>query len=308
MTAAYPPGPPPYAGGLPAAEPTCYRHPNRPTLVRCVRCNRPICPECMRPASVGFQCPDDAREGRASQRAPRTSVGAKIASTWSSPYATYTLVALNLLVYFVTGAQAKSLTNPGGTTFSGFASGLFGDWVLWPYAVAHDHAYYRLLTSAFLHLSPVHIVANMFTLVIIGPPLERMLGRWRFGAVYLLAALGGGVAVYLFDTNITAGASGAIYGLFGAALVLSRKLGLDLNWLVGTIVLNFVFTFSVSGISKLGHIGGFIVGVLATLAIAGWPSHPHRLPAKAQVSGLVVLFVALAVATVVRTNTFPSIY
>jgi len=263
----------------------------------------------MRPASVGFQCPDDAREGRASVRAPRTSVGAKIASTWTSPYATYTLVALNLLVYFITGAQAKSLTDPGRIDFNGFSSRLFGDWVLWPAAVAHNHEYARLITSAFLHLSPVHIVANMITLVIIGPPLERMLGRWRFGAVYLLAAVGGGVSVYLFGaTNgLVAGASGAIYGLFGVALVLFRRLGLDLSWLVGTIVLNFVFTFSVSGISKLGHIGGFVVGALAALAIAGWPTHSRRLPARIQPGGLVVLLAALVVAAIIRTNTFPAI-
>lgn len=298
MTAAYPPGPPPYAGGPPEAEPTCYQHPNRPTLVRCVRCNRPICTECMRPASVGFQCPDDAREGRASVRAPRTSVGAKIANTWSSPYATYTLVALNLAVYFITGAQAKSLTDPT-------RSKLFQQWALAPYYVKQDHDYFRLITSAFLHLNPVHIVANMFTLVIIGPPLERILGRWRFGAVYLLAAVGGAVAVYLFGdiTGLVAGASGAIYGLFGAALVLFRKMGLDLSWLLGTIVINFVFTFSVSGISKLGHIGGFVVGALAALAIAGWPNHPRRLSGRVQAAGLVVLLLALIVTVVVRTNT-----
>src|SRR5581483_12302848 len=114
----------------------------------------------------------------------------------------------------------------------------------------------------------------MITLLFVGPALERLLGWWRFLAVYLLSALGGSAAIYAFGSALgtTVGASGAIFGLFGACLVLVRRLGLDAQWLIGLIVLNFVLTFSIQNISRLGHIGGFVTGVLAGLAIGGLPS------------------------------------
>ena len=113
----------------------------------------------------------------------------------------------------------------------------------------------------------------MLALFFVGPPLERLLGRWRFLAVYLISALGGSAAIYAFGAVRlpVVGASGAIFGLFAACLVLVRRLGLDLQWLVGIIVLNFVFTFSIPGITKLGHIGGFVAACLAALAIGGLP-------------------------------------
>ncbi len=187
----------------------------------------------MRPASVGFQCPDDATSGTRESCSPVTSVGAAL--TDGKPVVTYVLIAVNLLVYLVCGARANSLTSPT-------SSKLFQDWVMVP-AFVRNHEYYRLDTSAFLHLGPVHIFANMLSLFIIGPHLERLLGRWRFGVVYLLCGLGGGVAIYLFGDVLgpVGGASGAIFGLFGACLILVRKLGLDLMWLASTVVLNFVF-------------------------------------------------------------------
>lgn len=215
------------------------------------------------------------------------------------PVITYGLIAINLVVYFVCGTQAHSLNNPTN------GSALFDAWKMVPACAYANHEYYRLITSAFLHLSPVHIFANMLSLVIIGPPLERLLGRWRFTALYLLAGFGGGVAIYLFGDVLSpvGGASGAIFGLFGACLILVRRLGLDLTWLAGTIVINFVFTFSVSGISKLAHVGGFAVGVLAALAIGGWPTVPRRISPTYQAAGLVVLFVVLCIAVGIRTGT-----
>ncbi|HEY3737326.1 MAG TPA: rhomboid family intramembrane serine protease [Jatrophihabitans sp.] len=249
----------------------------------------------MRPASVGFQCPEDAAEARRTTRQPRTSVGATIGS--NTPVVTYGLIALNLIVYFVCGAQAHSLTDPT-------RSNLFYDWVMQPATVYVNDEYYRMITSAFLHLSPVHIVANMLSLVIIGPPLERLLGRWRFASIYLLAGLGGSVAIYLFGDVLApvGGASGAIFGLFGACLVMVRRLGLNFSWLAGTIVINFIFTFSVAGISKLAHIGGFIIGVLAALVIGGWPTAPRRINTNYQALGLVALLALMCVATGLRTG------
>jgi membrane associated rhomboid family serine protease len=275
----------------------CYRHPNREALIRCTRCDRPICPDCMRPASVGFHCPDDVDRAARTVRAPRTSVGARLLD--SPPYVTITLVALNVAVYLRTGLTAGgTLRNPSG-------SRLFIDWQLFPPRI-HDGQYYRLLTSAFLHLSLLHIGANMLALVFVGPAVERLLGWWRFLGLYLLGALGGGAAVYAFGFALTptAGASGAIFALFGACLVLVRKLGLDPQWLIGTIVINFVLTFSVANISKFGHIGGFAVGLLVGMAIGGLPARRERVRSAVQAAGLGAVLALLLVIVAVRSATW----
>lgn len=286
------------AGGADPATPRCYRHPNREALIRCTRCDRPICPDCMRPAAVGFHCPDDVAIAARALPAPRTSVGA----VWrqSPPYVTGVLIAANVVVYLITGAQSVGgLAHPA-------ASRLFIEWQLFPFSVHAKDEYYRLITSAFLHLSLLHIASNMLALGIIGPPLERLLGRWRFLAVYVLGALGGSTAVYLFGNEFTpvAGASGAIFGLFGASLVLVRRLGLDLQWLLGIVVLNFVLTFSIANISKLGHVGGFLAGGLAALAIAGLPRRRDRVAQGVQVAGLAGIAAVVVVLVALRSATF----
>jgi membrane associated rhomboid family serine protease len=256
----------------------------------------------MRPASVGFHCPDDvAREAR-TVRAPRTAVGARILK--SPPYVTTTLIALNVLAYIWTGTRAgASLRDP---TTPRSPNALFYKWQLFPPAIHDDHRYYELITSAFLHLSLLHIASNMLALVFLGPALEELLGRWRFATAYLVSALGGSAAIYAFGPKleVTAGASGAIFGLFGACLVLYRRLGLDLQWLIGIVALNFVFTFSVHGISKLGHIGGFVTGLLVGLAIGGPPQVRLRVATRVQLAGVggVLLLGFLVVG--VRTATW----
>jgi membrane associated rhomboid family serine protease len=292
-------------GSPPPGELTqrCYRHPNREALIRCTRCDRPICPDCMRPASVGFHCPDDVAEGTRTQRPARTSVGARILD--SRPYVSSTLIGLNVVVYLLTAtAPHASFNDPAAATRSG--KGLFYDWQLLPAAVRFDHRYYELITSAFLHASVLHIASNMIALVFVGPPLERLLGWWRFLALYLLSARGGSAAIYAFGNEIgtTVGASGAIFGLFGACLVLVRRLGLDLQWLAGIVALNFVLTFSISNISKLGHIGGFVAGSLAALAIGGLPSVRSRIPVRMQVAGLGGLSVLIVLVILLRTATW----
>ncbi len=273
----------------------CYRHPNRLTGVRCVRCNRPICPECQRPASVGFQCPDDVRAGAATVRRGRTVMGAVVGT--GKPYVTWTLIALNAILYLATAL------GQGGSLVDNTNTQLFRDWELVPNIVGYQHDYLRLVTAAFLHLGPLHIFLNMFALYMIGPALERVMGWWRYLAVYLLAALGGSVAILLLGDvrQPVVGASGAIFGLFAAALVLSRTVGFNTRALVITIGINFVFTFSVPGISKLGHVGGFVLGGLATLALLGWSLQRRPLTDRlrtvqlASLAGLLVVLVALAV-------------
>jgi membrane associated rhomboid family serine protease len=280
----------------------CYRHPHREALIRCTRCDRPICPDCMRPASVGFHCPDDVDRASRSMRPARTSVGARLLQ--SPPYVTGTLIALNVIGYVVTGlAPGATLRNP---TTPRSPDALFNKWQLLPFYVKTDHRYYELITSAFLHVSLLHIASNMITLAFVGPALERLLGWWRFAAVYLLSALGGSAAIYAFGSEIgtTVGASGAIFGLFGACLVLVRRLGLDLQWLVGIIVINFILTFSIQNISKLGHIGGFVTGVLAGVAIGGLPSMRNRLSTPVQAGGLAGVLVLVMLVIGLRTATW----
>jgi membrane associated rhomboid family serine protease len=146
----------------------------------------------------------------------------------------------------------------------------------------------------------------MLALAFVGPALEQLLGRWRFASVYVLSALGGSAAIYAFGNQYTptVGASGAIFGLFGACLVLVRQLGLNLQWLVSIIALNFVLTFSISGISKLGHIGGFITGILAALAIGGLPSWHRRISTNVQIAGLVGLLGVIVLIVGLRTATW----
>ncbi len=287
------------AGATPQAT-RCYRHPNREALIRCTRCDRPICPECMRPASVGFHCPDDVNLARKTVRAPRTVVGGSVLHT--VPYVTGLFVTLNVVIYLLVASQSVGgLSQPGDGS-----SRLFRDWQLVPISVDAQHEYYRLITAAFLHVSLLHIGSNMLALAIIGPPLERLLGAWRFAAIYLLAALGGSAAVYAWGQVQTpeVGASGAIFGLFAACLVLVRKLGLDPQWLIGIIVLNFVLTFSIHNISKLGHIGGFVVGGLAALAIGGLPQVRQRLSVRTQLLGLTSVAALVAIVVVARTSSF----
>ncbi len=280
----------------------CYRHPDRLTGVRCTRCGRPICPQCQRPAAVGFQCPDDVRAGQASVRRPRTVVGARVRP--GVPAVSYGLIGLNVLAYLVTAVS------PGGSLVTNYHSTLFGQWVLWPRMVGQHHEYYRLLTAAFLHYGPIHILLNMYALYVIGPPLEQVLGRWRYLALYLLAALGGSVAVLALGSvdDGSAGASGAIFGLFAAAVVLGRRVGFNSTGLWITIGINFVFTFSVPGISKLGHVGGFVLGGLAALVLVGGQLSNRgrlsgRLPSvRIQAAGLGALLVLLVVVAVGRTE------
>jgi membrane associated rhomboid family serine protease len=283
-------------------EQRCYRHPNREALIRCTRCDRPICPDCMRPASVGFHCPDDVDQAARTVRAPRNAFGARLLAY--PPYVTGVLVAANVLVYLYTGVQSvRGITDPT-------SSSLFLRWQLFPQNVHADSDYYQLITSAFLHVSLLHLGSNMLALIVIGPALESQLGHWRYGAVYLLSALGGSTAVYVFGNSLgpTVGASGAIFGLFGAALVLFRKLGLDLQWLVGIIVLNFVLTFSIDGISKLGHLGGFVAGMLSAVALNGMPQRgggtARRPSTGAQLAGLGAVAFVIVLMVGIRTATW----
>ncbi|MEU4288412.1 rhomboid family intramembrane serine protease [Kribbella sp. NPDC026596] len=221
----------------------CYRHPDRPAGVRCQRCDRPICPSCMNSASVGFQCPNCFHEGVKSVPRTRTSLGG--IQRGNPQVVTLSLMAINVLVFIAVRAGSSRIVN---------------DLVLVPVLV--DSEPWRLLTSAFTHLQIFHIFANLFMLYQLGPPLEQMLGRLRFLVLYLLSALGGGVAVWLLSApgSATLGASGAVLGLIGALLVLHRARGLDITWILGYVAITAVLSFVVPSISWQGHLGGFVTG------------------------------------------------
>lgn len=254
--------------------PTCYRHPDRQTYVRCTRCNRFICPECMRDAAVGHQCVDCVGEGMRTVRPVKKL----------TPVVTYALIGVNLLVF------ALQMASPG-------LQRAFG---LWSPAVA-DGEMYRLLTSAFLHFGLTHLAFNMLALYFVGPPLEVALGRARFLTLYLVSALGGSVLVYLLTLNaLTAGASGAVFGLFGATFVVGKRLNMDVRSVMAIIVLNLAFTFIIplftsQNISWQGHIGGLVTGALVAAAFVYAPRAQRTLVQAGATVAILVVFLALVV-------------
>ncbi|MGH3677933.1 MAG: rhomboid family intramembrane serine protease, partial [Mycobacterium sp.] len=175
------------------------------------------------------------------------------------------------------------------------SSSLERELVLWSPAVAADGDLYRLITSAFLHYGITHLLFNMWALYVVGPPLEAWLGRLRFGALYALSALGGSTLVYLLSPldAATAGASGAVFGLFAATFVLAKKVNVDVRWVVVLIVINLVITFTVPSISWQGHLGGLVTGGVVALAYAYAPRERRNLVQAGATVGMLALFAAL---------------
>ncbi len=268
----------------PAPVETCAFHPDRQTALHCTRCGRPACPECLTPASVGFQCRACVAEGRAAQRTPRSVTGAPIGRR---PVVTYTLIGINVLIFLITAVQAKS-----GVDLN--SSQLYLDGVLAPTLVASGQ-FWRLLTGGFLHASVVHIALNMLSLYFLGVGLERILGRARFLAVYLLALLGGSAAVMLFSSPLTPtiGASGAIFGLMGGLVVVFRRFRYDMKQLLFVLAINLYLSFQLSGISWQGHVGGLVVGAAITAAMVYPPQAVRRKVQIGSAVGLVVLIVVV---------------
>ncbi|HWM39425.1 MAG TPA: rhomboid family intramembrane serine protease, partial [Streptomyces sp.] len=226
----------------------CYRHPDRETGISCVRCERPICPDCMIPASVGFQCPDCVKGGSGTGHAPsasrpRTIAGGAVAA--DRRLVTKILLGLNAAVFIGVLVAGDRLVND---------LVLFGQAVAEPYGPVEGVAqgqWYRLLSSMFLHQEIWHIAMNMLGLWFLGPPLEAALGRLRYSALYLLSGLGGSALTFLVSSpgQASLGASGAVFGLFGATAVLMRRLNYDMRPILILLGINLVFTFTWQGIS-----------------------------------------------------------
>ena len=234
---------------------TCYRHPNRETGVSCSNCGRPICPDCMTPTPVGMRCPECARERT---KVTRGAVGPGGAD---SP-ATYVLIALNVAAFLV-----EILGGSGGLEVADSSVlldfGLFGPYVA-------DGEWYRLLTCGFLHASVFHLGFNMFALYFLGRILEPGIGTPRFLALYFASLFAGSFGAVLLDPeSLTIGASGAVFGIFGATFVIARSRGLEgLAASVGVILLlNLAITFGSERISIGGHLGGLAAGLLCALVV-----------------------------------------
>jgi membrane associated rhomboid family serine protease len=271
--------------------PSCVRHPDRPTGLRCTRCDRPACPECLREASVGYQCVDCVNEGRRTTRQARTVVGAPVSQRL---IVVPTLIAINVAVFVITVAQAHSLGNNGNSKLS-------EDWWLWPPIVAGGE-WWRLLTAGFLHSGPVHIALNMLALYMLGRELEPLLGRVRFTAIYLISLLGGSTSVFLFGGDApVVGASGAVFGLMGAIVVVVLRLKLNPRPVLMIIAINIFISVAVPNVSLLGHLGGLVVGALATAAMIYAPARSRTVW---QAGTFVVLTIALVGLIVLRDAQF----
>ena len=270
--------------------PVCPRHPDRVSYVRCQRCSRPVCPECQRPAAVGVQCIDCVRAQAKSMRSATTVFGGRVTDT---PMVSYVIIAICVLV-FVFQTASPRLTSE-----------------IWFVPVLGESEPWRFITSAFAHGGITHILFNMLALWMVGAQyLERLLGAARYAAVYLLSAVGGSVAYLLMSSPPTndfatrsmwltpaVGASGAVFGLFGALLVLNRHLGRSSAGMYATIAINAVIGFVVPNVAWQAHLGGLLTGAALAGVISLTTPREHR---RWQWPGVVAVLVVLVVLAVVK--------
>lgn len=282
---------------------TCYRHPDRQAGVICQRCDRPICPECMHQASVGFHCPECTKQG-----AQKVYQG--VAALQQRPIVTEVLMGLNIVVFVIgaliagsSGYFAGNITQfhldfasiaYTGVTPTGYVGGVGGgEW-------------YRLVTAGFVHFGILHLAVNMYSLWILGRAAEQYAGRLKFGVIYGVSLLAGSLGSLVLEPQaLSAGASGAIFGLMGAIFLMYRAEGIAISRspLMGVLILNLIITFAGSNISVGAHLGGLAGGALAGWAffdLARRPGIDQRIPYA--VCG------ALAVGCVVAAIVFANGY
>lgn len=276
----------------------CYRHPDRETMVTCSECGRPICPDCMTFGPVGIRCPDHASAGGRASAPKRTARRATRSLTATGPVVTFVLIGINVGVYLLELLLGSGLNGQSGWIYehgvlvsraidsSGQVVGVAqGEW-------------WRLITAAFLHYGILHLGMNMLVLWFIGPTLEDYFGHWRYALLYVVSGLAGSAGALIMSPNaLTVGASGAIWGLMGAAVVLeARRIYVFGGQAMGLVVFNLIFTLLIPGVSLGGHIGGGIGGAVAALAF----SSLRRTPALAtlSVAAVGVASIAIAVGTV----------
>jgi membrane associated rhomboid family serine protease len=232
-------------------------------------------------APVGFRCPDCVRAEQPVQ--PVTVAGA---TAILKPYVTYTLIVINVVVFAI--------------QYMGGINEVAAEFGMWPVGIAAGGEWYRLISSAFLHGSFLHIAFNMYVLFALGPTLERILGHTRFIALYVTAALGGAVASYYFSDirTVSVGASGAIFGLMGALVVAGRRLRYDVTQVLILLGINVVIGFIAPGIDWRAHLGGLVVGAAVATILVHAPKRGRTLIQIAGVGGVLLVLIAL---TMMRT-------
>lgn len=275
-----PGGPAPEAGAS-----VCYRHGDRRSFVRCQRCGRVICGECQTPAAVGVHCPECTAQARASAPRTRSPISRAFRRGSSTPVVTYSILALTLAVFLlqvVTGGRESPVTQA---------------LLYWPPLTTVEP--WRMLTTALVHSpsSIFHILFNMYSLWVLGPLLEGLIGRARFLAVYVLSAFGGSLAVlYLDPAQAVVGASGAIFGMLGAFFIIQRRLGGQSMQLVVLIGINLAIGFVAPGISWQAHVGGLVVGAIAALIMVRTRRIDQRQLQRMLLAGLAVVLVLATIA------------
>lgn len=235
---------------------TCYRHPDRETNVSCSNCGNPICPDCMTPSPVGMRCPECSKE----RQTVITARGAMQQTAFQAAPVTVTLIAINALV-FVAEMLTGGLSGLGGR----INGPVMENGVFWGPGVAAGD-YWRIVTAGFLHLGLFHIAMNMLLLWFLGNLLEPAIGGLRFAVIYFTSLIAGSLGAMILEGGTpAAGASGAVFGLMGAALIAFYSRGINPfeSGIGGLLVLNLLITFAVPGISKGGHLGGVVGGLIA---------------------------------------------
>lgn len=277
----------------------CYVHADRVAGVRCQRCERHICPACMHAASVGFHCPECTRSGAKAQ----TLVSASLRGV-TVPIATYVLIGINVAMYIIT--SVADIVKPSLNLSDHLSLVVFAQYPTGEFLGVAEGEWWRVVTHGFMHAGLVHLAFNMFALYNVGGTLERMIGRGRFLATYFVS-MGGGTLLALLTTGTnrpTVGASGAIFGLFGAFLLvqLSRGLGFS-GGITQTILVNLVITFVFREfISVGGHVGGLAAGAAAGVLLIGRSpkeARSRRLQEQRNVAIVAAVALALFVAALV---------
>ena len=285
--------------GLPATGvPTCYRHPDRETYISCQRCERPICPDCMRDAAVGFQCPQCVAEGAKTTRSGRTAYGGLRSD--NPTLTSMVLIGVNVVVFLAISLTGRT-SSPLVRVLALWRENVqltYPDGLVYQIVGVDDGAYWQLITNAFTHVQIFHIGFNMLALWVLGPQLEAALGRTRFLVLYFGSALAASALVYWFAPlySYTLGASGAVFGLLGGLLVIALKVRGDVRGILTWLGINAVITFALPNISWQGHLGG-LLGGLAIAGVLVYAPRNRRTAVQALGVGGVLLLAVAAVIT-----------
>lgn len=289
---------------VPTVE-VCYRHPEEQTRVHCTRCGRPICPVCMIPAPVGHQCPECVKEARKEFREGPGKRARSLGRMSATKVLLSAILAL-FVVEVVTGGPRALFEGPSPQRLIDLG-GLF------PPAIA-DGQYWRLFSSMFLHVGLIHIAFNAYALWLFGRLVEDNFGRTRFLVIYFVSGFLAGAASYAFGPVIAVGvgASGAIFGIFGAFLAYNyrrRHLAMaaaNLRWAFTLILMNALLAFTFRAIDWRAHLGGLVAGAVAGYLAEG--VGPRSMRQAVQWAGFIALVAAGAALVVWRTSELRSVF